>query len=174
MTFNKNKMIFDIAIIGAGPVGIAFACGFANTNMRVVIIEKQPKKILADPKIDGREIALTHSSANILKELNVWQHIPAKLITTIKEARVLNGSSKYFLDFKRRHIQKECLGYLIPNNIIKKYLYERLKNLSNVTLLDEINCISLDAGNEKIHKRYYYEVFHVPFCKQSYFYRNHE
>ena len=149
MNFKKNKMFFDIAIIGAGPVGIAFACSFANTKIKIAIIEKQPKKILSDPKTDGREIALTHRSANILKELSVWQHIPDRLITTIKEARVLNGSSKYFLDFKHRQIQKECLGYLIPNNIIKKYLYERLKNLSNVTLLDEINCISLDSGNEK-------------------------
>ena len=112
-------MIFDIAIIGAGPLGIALACSFAKTNMKIAIIEKQPKKIIANPKIDGREIALTHRSANILKELNVWQSIPAKLITTIKEARVLNGNSKYFLDFTHRQIQKECLGYLIPNNLIK-------------------------------------------------------
>ena len=142
-------MIFDIAIIGASPVGITFACSFANTKMKIAIIEKQPKKILADPKIDGREIALTHRSANILKELNVWQHIPAKLITTIKEARVLNGSSKYFLGFTHQQIQKECLGYLIPNNLIKKYLYKRLKNLSNVTLIDGINCISIDASNKE-------------------------
>ena len=149
MNFKKNKMFFDIAIIGAGPIGIAFACSLANSKMKIAIIEKHPKKLLADPETDGREIALTHRSANILKELGVWQNIPDRLITTIKEARVLNGTSKYFLDFTHRQLQKDCLGYLIPNNIIKKYLYERLKNLSNVTLLDEINCISLDSGNEK-------------------------
>ncbi len=66
-------MIFDIAIIGAGPVGIAFACSFAKTNLKIAIIEKHQKKILANPKIDGREIALTHRSADILKELNVME-----------------------------------------------------------------------------------------------------
>ena len=149
MNSKKNKMIFDIAIIGAGPVGIAFACSFAKTNMKIVIIEKLPKKILAKPRIDGREIALTHRSADILKELNVWQNIPAKLITTIKEARVLNGNSKYFLDFTHQELQKECLGYLIPNNLIRKYLYKRLTNLSNVTLIDKVNCISIDTGNNE-------------------------
>jgi ubiquinone biosynthesis UbiH/UbiF/VisC/COQ6 family hydroxylase len=117
--------------------------------MKIAIIEKQSKKILANPKIDGREIALTHRSADILKELNVWQNIPAKLITTIKEARVLNGNSKYFLDFTHQQIQKECLGYLIPNNLIRKYLYKRLKKLPNVTLIDEVNCISIDANNNE-------------------------
>ena len=149
MTSKKNKMIFDIAVIGAGPVGIAFACGFVNSNLKVIIVEKQTKKILENPKIDGREIALTHHSANILKELGVWRYIPAKLISAIKEARVLNGSSKYFLDFKHRQIQKECLGYLIPNNLLKKYLYKRLKNLPNVTLVNGVNCISIDAANKE-------------------------
>ena len=149
MNSKKNKMIFDIAIIGAGPVGIAFACSFAKTNMKIAIIEKLPKQILAKPRIDGREIALTHRSADILKELNVWQNIPAKLITTIKEARVLNGNSKYFLDFTHQQLQKECLGYLIPNNLIRKYLYKRLTNIPNVTLIDKVNCISIDTGNNE-------------------------
>ena len=54
MNFKKNKMFFDIVIIGAGPVGIAFACSFANTKIKIAIIEKHPKKMLADPKTDGR------------------------------------------------------------------------------------------------------------------------
>ena len=149
MASKKNKMLFDIAIIGAGPVGIAFACSFANSNLKVVILEKQTRKMLEHPKIDGREIALTHYSVNILKELGVWHHIPARLISVIKEARVLNGTSKYFLDFKHRQIQKECLGYLIPNYLLKKYLYKRLKKLTNVTLVNEVNCISIDANNLK-------------------------
>ena len=142
-------MIFDITIVGAGPVGIAFACGFADTNIKIIIIEKQTKKILENPEIDGREVALTNHSADILKELGAWRHIPAKFISTIKEARVLNGSSKYFLDFKHRQIQKECLGYLIPNNLIRKYLYKRLKNFKNVTLVDGVNCMSIDTNNNE-------------------------
>jgi ubiquinone biosynthesis UbiH/UbiF/VisC/COQ6 family hydroxylase len=142
-------MIFDIAVIGAGPVGVAFACGFADTNIKIIIIEKQVKKRLENPEIDGREIALTNHSVDILKDLGVWHYIPTKLVSTIKEARVLNGSSKYFLDFKHRQIQKECLGYLIPNNLIRKYLFKRLINLKNVTLVDGENCMSIDANNNK-------------------------
>ena len=142
-------MIFDIAIIGAGPIGTAFACGFANSKINVVIIEQQPKKKLENPIIDGREIALTHHSVDILKELRVWQHIPANVISTIREARVLNGNSAYFLDFKHSEIQKECLGYLIPNNLIKKCLYKKLKNTSNVALLNEVKCISINTNNPK-------------------------
>ena len=36
----KNNTIFDIVVIGAGPSGLAFASGFANTNIKIAIIIK--------------------------------------------------------------------------------------------------------------------------------------
>ena len=38
---------------------------------------------------------------------------------------------------------------LIFEEKIKKYLYKRLTNLSNVTLMDEVNCISIDTSNNE-------------------------
>ena len=142
-------MIFDIVIVGAGPAGLALACGFANTKLKVAIIDKLSKKILVNPAIDGREIALTHHSANILKKIGVWNYIPNELISVIKEAKILDDSSKYSLNFKHQDINKESLGYLIPNNIIRKYLYKRLKNISNVTLINRTECLSIDNNNNK-------------------------
>ena len=145
----KNNIKFDIIVVGAGPAGIAFACGFVGTNIKVAIIDKLPREVIANPKIDGREIALTHHSVKILKKLNVWRYISNKSISVIKEARVLDGDSKYFLNFDHQEIQKDCLGYLIPNHIIRKNLYKRLKNLTNVTLVNGVNCISIDAANKE-------------------------
>ena len=68
---------------------------------------------------------------------------PSNLISSIKEARVLNGASQYFLDFNHNEIQKECLGYLVPNNLLKKYLFKRLKNLKNITMFSKVNFLYL-------------------------------
>ena len=151
MNFNKkreNNKVFDIVIVGAGPAGIAFACGFADTNIKIAIIDKLPNAVISNPKIDGREIALTHHSIKILKKLNVWHNISNKLISVIKEARILDGNSTYFLNFNHQEIQKENLGYLIPNHLIKKNLYKRLKKLSNITLIDKTECISINTGGQ--------------------------
>ena len=142
-------MIFDIVIVGAGPAGLALACGFANTKLKIAIIDKLSKKILTNPAIDGREIALTHHSVNILKKIDVWRHIPNQLISTIKEAKILDDSSKYSLDFKHQDKNEGSLGYLIPNNIIRKYLYKKLKNISNVTLINKTECLSIDNSNNE-------------------------
>jgi 2-polyprenyl-6-methoxyphenol hydroxylase-like FAD-dependent oxidoreductase len=52
------------------------------------------------------------------------------------------------LNFQHQDINKESLGYLIPNNLIRKYLYKRVKNISNVTLINGLECVSID-NNEK-------------------------
>ena len=140
----ENNILFDIVVVGAGPAGIAFACGFAGSNIKIAVVDKLPRKIIANPKIDGREIALTHHSVKILKQLNVWRYISNKSIAVIKEARVLDGDSTYYLNFDHQEIEKECLGYLIPNYIIRKNLYKRLRNLSYVTLISKAECLSVN------------------------------
>ena len=151
MTFSKkkeNNTIFDIVVVGAGSIGIAFACGFAGTNIRVAIVDKLPKEVIANPKMDGREIVLTHHSIKILKKLNVWRYISNKSISVVKEARVLDGNSTYFLNFNHQEIQKECLGYLIPNHVIRKNLYKRLKDISNITLINKAECLSININKQ--------------------------
>ena len=152
-------MLFDIAIVGAGPNGMALACSLADTKLKIAIIDKAPKKSLENPSIDGREIALTHRSAKILKKIGVWKIIPDHLISIIKEARILDGRSEYFLDFKHQDIKKDYLGYLIPNHLIRKYLYKILKKKKNIISIqaecldikvDENNSIIFLSNNEKI------------------------
>ena len=145
---NKKNTKFDIAVVGAGPTGVPFACGFVGTNIKVAIIDKLSRKVIANPKIDGREIALTHHSVKILKKLKVWRYISNKSISVIKEARVLDGDSKYFLNFDHQEIQKDCLGYLIPNHIIRKNLYKRLKNFPNITFINKTECLSVNINSQ--------------------------
>jgi len=125
-------MIYDIAIIGSGPNGDALACALADTNLKIVIIDKQPLKTLENPKIDGRDIALTHRSINVLKEIGFWDLIPNNLISKINKAKIFDGDSAYSLNFENKNINKDNLGCLIPNFLIKKTLKKLLKKRKNI------------------------------------------
>ena len=65
---NKNKK-FDIVVVGGGPIGIAFACGFADTKLKIAIVDKLTKQSMSNPKVDGREIALTQHSLKIFRKI---------------------------------------------------------------------------------------------------------
>ena len=129
----------DILVVGAGPAGLSFAAELAGSGLKVTLIEKSPLEVLQNPPYDGREIALTHLSLEIMQRLGMWDLIPKDEIYPLRDAKVLNGQSDYQLHFPQptqaRGEPADCLGYLISNHNIRKAAYEVVSKLENVTIL---------------------------------------
>jgi len=140
-------MNFDIVIVGAGPSGLCFAQALAGCGLRIAIVERQHESQLADPAFDGREIALTHRSAQLMHTLQLWEHINPEAISPLRDARVLNGPSLYAMNIDHRDSKKSELGYLISNQLIRKAAYETVKASPAITLLTEaqITAVSTDS-----------------------------
>lgn len=128
---------YDIAIVGAGPAALSFALSLAGTPLRIILLEKEQESRLANPAFDGREIALTHPSVSILKKLGVWELIPAEEISLLRNARVVNGSSRAYLGFDPESTEQEGLGYLVPNHLIRQALYARFETFPHIDLTTE-------------------------------------
>lgn len=134
----------DIIVVGAGPAGLAFARYFKGSRLSITILEKAPLEAIAQPKYDGREIALTHHSKEILQNLGAWQRFNHDDIYTLKDAKVYSGSFDYALHFK---VPKDLLaltsidrlGNLISNHNIRQALYDEVSTLPNVQILTNIN-----------------------------------
>ena len=129
----------DILVVGAGPAGLSFAAELAGSGLKVTLIEKSPLEVLQNPPYDGREIALTYLSREIMQRLGMWDLIPKDEIYPLRDAKVLNGQSDYQLHFPQptqaRGEPADCLGYLISNHNIRKAAYEVVSKLENVTIL---------------------------------------
>lgn len=122
---------FDIVVAGAGPVGLAFAASVAGTGLRVALVDPQPAAALADPADDGREIALTDRSVNILTALGAWSRIPADAIAPLRRMQVLNGPSHYAMHLGTG----ESLGRFAPNHCLRRALHDVVRDLPDVTIL---------------------------------------
>ena len=142
-------MKHDIIIIGAGPAGLSFAREMAETGLNIVLLEKQPESVLANPPYDGREIALTHLSRKIMGDLGMWDSIPDEKISLIKTAKVLNGGSPYALSFDHEEAGEETLGFMISNHQIRKAAYESLAGYKNIQILSEKEVSTLGTDQEK-------------------------
>jgi len=146
---HKSGKQFDIIIAGAGPAGLSFARALAKTDLQIGLIEKSPEKILANPPEDGRDIALTHSSETIMKDLGMWAHIPGSAIGMIRHAQVLNGNSPYSLHFDHRDTGQEYLGHIIPNHLIRKSAYDALNGYENVQIICNSEVTSVETRSNK-------------------------
>ncbi len=140
-------MKYDILVIGAGPAGLSFARSFKDSGLNILVIEKSSLNELHDPEPDGREIALTHLSVKLMQGLGAWSRLPAESISPIREAKVLNGESSYFLDFDSKNVAGDALGYLVPNYLIRKSLFEEAEPLPNVEILTDVAVESLSTDS---------------------------
>ena len=146
-------MKLDLVIIGAGPLGLSLACALTKTKLKIAVIEKNSRSKFSKPQIDGLDIALTHRSKNILKKFGIWKFINSKKISLIKEARVLDGDSPRYLHFDHIKTVKDCLGYLVPNQIIRKAVYKKLQTLKKIKIFSK-NEVSKIISNKFLSKVY--------------------
>lgn len=139
----------DIIIIGAGPAGLALAKYFQGSDLNITLLEKSPLEQISQPNYDGREIALTHHSKEILQNLGIWQHIKTDDIYPLKDAKVYSGDLNYALHFQvpkslGQLSSIDRLGNLISNHNIRQALYDQTHHLPNVNLI-------CDAKVSKLH-----------------------
>ena len=140
-------MNYDIIIVGAGPAGLSFALSLAKTGLRIAMIEKQSKEQIATPEFDGRDIALTHLSVRILKELGIWARFEPDDRPPIKAARVLDGTSPYCLKFDSENESIDELGYIVSNHIIRRALFDEIQTVDNVDLHCSLSVTSVSIDD---------------------------
>ncbi|MCH7538634.1 MAG: 5-demethoxyubiquinol-8 5-hydroxylase UbiM [Proteobacteria bacterium] len=142
-------MTYDVVIIGAGPAGLSFARSIARSKLRIALIEKQSTEQLAAPKFDGRDIALTHLSVRILKDLGIWERFEPDDRPPINSARVMNGASPYCLTFECAKDSIDPLGYIVSNHIIRKALFDEVQNFDNIEVLSSLSVTSVATNDDE-------------------------
>lgn len=150
-------MTFDIVVIGAGPAGLCFARALAGSGLRVALVERQTQAELAAPADDGREIAITHCTQRLLRELGLWELLREEEIGTLRDAKVMDGDSRRSLMFRHTESRQSQLGWLVSNYAIRRAAYAAVATLPDVHLLAGVRAtavhtdqaraaISLDTG----------------------------
>ncbi|MFQ5609479.1 MAG: 5-demethoxyubiquinol-8 5-hydroxylase UbiM [Woeseiaceae bacterium] len=145
-------MNYDIVIAGAGPAGLSFTRLLADTGLKIALIEKQSRAALESPEFDGRDIALTHLSVRLLREIGVWDRLDADEKPPIREARVIDGTSPISLDFDVAREDVDALGYIVSNHNIRRALMAEVETLSGVELITDtaVTGVSASEGSTAI------------------------
>ena len=82
----SGALQLDVAICGAGPVGMALACLLAARGMDPARIALVDAKSLAQAQADPRSLALSYGSRQLLDEIHAWP-VPATEIHQIHVSR---------------------------------------------------------------------------------------
>ena len=125
-------MNVDIVIVGAGPSGLCLARSLSGQGLTIAVIEQQSLDAISNPAFDGREIALTQSSASAMKDLGLWQLIEPQAISQLRDAKILDGRSQFEMLIPHQLSKYQELGWLISNHVIRKAAYDATQEANDL------------------------------------------
>ena len=125
-------MNVDIVIVGAVPSGLCLARLLSGQGLTIAVIEQQSLDAISNPVFDGREIALTQSSASAMKDLGLWQLIEPQAISQLRDAKILDGRSQFEMLIPHQLSKYQELGWLISNHVIRKAAYDATQEANDL------------------------------------------
>ena len=144
-------MRYDILIIGGGPIGLGFARMMAATGCKIGIVEKQPAEKLAAAPDDGREVAVTHRAHGLMERHGLLPHIPEKEIHILRAAEVINQGSPSSLHFSPEDSDKENIGFVISNYLIRRAAFKAIQDCDNIDLIEgTVSALDIDRDSATV------------------------
>ncbi len=126
------KVQADIAIVGAGVVGLAAALMSAKHGLQVAIIEAHTPKVWKSDAPDLRVYALALDNQHFLEQLGVWTAIKAKRAKAYNNMTVFDEVQGDPLQFTASELGQNCLGHIVENDVIVDVLWQALQHEKNV------------------------------------------
>ena len=126
----------DVAVVGAGPVGLTLGARLGSRGLRVRLIDPQPAAVLAAPLPDGREIAINHASRAGLLQAGIWSRLDPAAIWPLQQACVRDRHLPFALDVETATGADEPLGWLVANWRLRQAAWEAATAMADCRVLD--------------------------------------
>ncbi|MBD2092641.1 FAD-dependent hydroxylase [Microcoleus sp. FACHB-1515] len=148
---------YDVAIVGAGIVGLTLACALKESGLRIALIEAKPRSIGLSQR---RAYHISLMSGRILAGLGVWNQILPQ-ITTFEQIDLADADCPAVVALQPRDLGTPALGYVAEHCVLLQALQQALLNAENVewlcpaTVLDanynpDRTRLTLNADGQKI------------------------
>ncbi len=124
----------DLAVVGGGMTGLAFAAAAAGAGAEVAVIDPVPLPLSAKAPFDGRVTAVARASRYLLEGIGVWPALEASA-QPIADIEVSEHASPFRVFYDHREVGREPLGHIVENRAIRAGLVARAKALAGETLV---------------------------------------
>ncbi|HET8701175.1 MAG TPA: UbiH/UbiF/VisC/COQ6 family ubiquinone biosynthesis hydroxylase [Nitrococcus sp.] len=121
-----SRMDADVAIQGAGMVGLALAAALARYGLRVVVLDNgQPPQWQPD-RYARRVCALNRASEGLLRALGVWEALQRQRISPFRAIRVWDPLGGGQIGFDAADLGEPHLGHIVENELIRSVLQQAI------------------------------------------------
>ncbi len=129
-----EQSLFDVAVIGGGPAGLAAAIAAAESGASTALIARRA------PYADNRTTALLGGSVDFLQRLQVWRRCEASA-AALRVMRLVDDTGRLLrapeVRFSSDEIGLDAFGYNIENRLLMATLEERAAEIADLVRIDD-------------------------------------
>lgn len=140
---------YDLLIVGGGMVGLTLALAVRKlSNLSVAIVDDtSPNELTAEP--DVRVSAINQASEQVFKNLDVWSLITNLRHKPYQAMHIWDKAAGGKLDFDADDVNKDNLGAIIENNVIRTALWQKAKQDSGIAFINQ-KIASIGVGENEV------------------------
>ena len=152
------KLEFDVAIVGAGPVGSVLAALLVKRSVcppgRVALIDPQPARDGDGADWDLRVFAINRASQRLLAAGGVWDRLPRSRIQPYERLCVWDASGTAggagSLTFDCAEIGEPDLGSIVDGRSLKWHGLQAARQLGVIVVESGVRAVSIDETAAQI------------------------
>ncbi|PIA36171.1 hypothetical protein AQUCO_03400231v1 [Aquilegia coerulea] len=128
---------YDIAVVGGGMVGMAFACALSSMpltkQLNVAIIDSNPAlgkqdNIKKDDLPDPRVSTVTPAAISFFKDIGAWQYVLQHRHAYFDKMQVWDYTGLGYTRYTASDVETDILGCVVENKVLQSSLLSCLQN----------------------------------------------
>lgn len=144
---------YDVVIIGGGMGGGTLAALLGESGFRVACIDRDDPARLGDANADGRTIAISWGSKQVLDMAGCWTSAGAGVADSacpIRTIDILDGGSPLLLQFDSTEVGGESFGWIVENYRLRRNLIARMTALSSVDSFAPATVAAITRDDDRV------------------------
>jgi len=142
----------DVAVVGAGLVGTAFARAASGLSVALLAAAARPRGARgAAPPLDSRVYAISPGNVAFLAELGVWQAMDASRLAPVHAMRIHGDDGRSMLEFDAYRSGVPELAWIVEDSELQAALWRDMDACAGVTVLDRAQCAAFEVGADAAH-----------------------
>lgn len=147
-------MEFDVAIVGAGLVGLSLARALADSGLRLALVDRAPPvqaQHWAADSWDIRVYAISPGSESFLAQHGAWPEESGERIAPVLEMQVFGDAPGSRIVFGAYEAHVPRLASIVENRVLLAALWRSLRAQPGLQVLAPAGCESVGFGGDSAH-----------------------